>query len=228
MRLSNPAKIFLLVSLFLPIFASCGGSNNNQISQTGNDVEPKNGFPFSASEPQAYQADAIITFGGKVRKIHIAKKDEKRRVDYDAGTDIEHSLITGEMKIVSSSVKKIYAEVPADGDYPAGKLDDLTQGLLNAGQDTKFEKISSDNNITKYRIINGQEKTSELFIYTDAELGLPIRTEHFSLTGGERKLLYSFELKNVSRDVDDSLFKPNAGWKQVPYKEFLEAISPLK
>jgi len=228
MRLSNPVKIFISALLLLPAFAGCGGSDTNQNTQTLNNAELKSSFPFAAREPKAYQADAVITFGDKVRNIHIVKKDQSRRIDYDAGTDVEHSLIFGEKKIIAASAKKIFAEIPDGEASPAGTLDDLTQGLLNASRDTKFEEVSSENNITKYRVINGTEKTSEVFIYADSDLGMPIKTEHFSLTGGERKLLYSFELKNVSRDVDDSSFKPNADWKKVPYQEFIEAISPKK
>ncbi len=225
MRLSNPVKNFVYILLFLPVFVSCGGSEVDQNAKTQSTSPAKSNVPFSRREPDIYQAEAVITFGDKVRKIHIARKGEKRRIDYDLGTDNERSIINGEKRIVASSPKKIFAEMPDNGTSPEGTPDDMTQSLLNVSQDTRFEEISSENNITKYRVINGDQNTSEIFIYADGELGMPIRTEHFSLTGGERKLLYSFELQNVSRVVDDSIFEPAKDWKSVSYKNFIEETS---
>ena len=225
MCLSIPAKIFLPAMFLSLLFAGCGGSATNQNTEKAEIIEFKTGLPFSSIEPQVYQADAIITFGDRLRKIHIARKNDKRRIDYDAGTDSEHSLITGEKKFVASSRLKVFAEIPDDGSFPAGPLDDLAQSLLNISRDTKYEEISTENNIIKYRVLNGDQPTSEAFIYADTELGMPIRTEHFSLTGGERKLLFSFELQNVSRDVDEDVFKPAKDWKSISYKEFIEMMT---
>lgn len=225
MRLFISAKILFTLIFLSLTFAGCGGSETDRNTENAKILEFNTGLPFSSIEPQVYQADAIITFGDSERKIHIARKNEKRRIDYDTGTDGETAVIVSEKKFVASSRLKIFAEMPDDGSFPAGPLDDLAQNLLNISHDTKFEEISTENNITKYRVLNGDETASEVFIYADTELGMPIKTEHFSLTGGGRKLLFSFELQNVSRDVDDDVFKPAKEWKSISFKELFEAMT---
>lgn len=223
MFLSNTAGYFVICVLIAAGAVSCGLWQNKtpagvKISETVTDP-----VPFSTKEPGTYRAEIVIIAGGTERRIFTAKKGLSSRIDYDAGTPHERTVLHNGAGFVLLTSKKIYAEQMPDKTEGTGSEveNDMSAGLLNRRYSSAFENLGNENGLNKYRTTTGEKSRSESIIFVNEELGLPVRQDFYSIdTAGGRTLQYSVEMREISFDVDDSLFAVPRGFQKVSMDEF--------
>ncbi len=222
MFLSNPAKSFLACSLVLIISAGCGSGPDNR--NTGLTIVPeiKSEFPFSTKEPENFQCEMIVTAAETVRTTFIAKKGSKRRIDYDFGTASQRSFLQTDKDYIISYAKKIYAEIaPSQNSGTAENVwDEFTSRLLNGRGQAQIEEIGTEGNLRIYKIIIGESSFSEILIYVDPAIGIPVKQEFFSVNGDQKALQYSVEFKNLVLEIDDGLFEIPKNFQKVSPANF--------
>lgn len=226
MVLSNPAKFFLVASLFLLICTSCRFWQNNENKPVPLVSDIKSDIPFSTIEPENFQAEIVITANGIERKLFVARKGELRRVDYDFGEQNQHSVLETNKRYLLSSRQKTYAEVVT----PSGTdmSDPLAEQLLNLREYAKFEDLGIENNTETYRVKVGDSDSAEIIIYVEQASGLPVKQEFFSTNGEERTLQYSFEMRRVKLETDAGFFRIPADYRIVSIDEFYRIVNARK
>ncbi len=229
MFLSNPAKFFLASILLFFVFAGCRFWQNNQNTSVPLISETKDEFPFSTKEPEIFQAEIVVTSGDTERKTFIARNGERRRIDYNFGEENQHSVLQTDKEYVISNRKKIYAEILPRSRLSANQTpqNDLTSELLNRRDYAKFEKLGREDNLTRYRVRINESDASEILIYVDETIGIPVKQEFFSVNGEQKTLQYSVEMKNFKLETGDKLFAIPAGFRKVSIDEFFRGLTRM-
>lgn len=197
--------------------------------------------PFSTKEPERYQATRIITnveqnetadqsLRTVVNRTKIARDGQKRREEYEPGTD--DSLIYLETEVgqfILLPAKKLYADLDStiagnvDLDDSAGDSDDSPERLLNETRTiARYEMVGRETlagrNTTKYRVTSGEERgtgpATVTLIWIDEALGMPVRSETSS-PGETRKAKLTIELSDISQQVEPKLFELPNDYKKV-------------
>ena len=75
-------------------------------------------------------------------------------------------------------------------------------------------KIGRDNSIIKYRVRIDDDDTSEIIVYFDEAIGMPVKQEFYSVNGEEKTLRYAMEIVNFRTQPDDAAFTVPAGFAQ--------------
>lgn len=229
MFLLNKSKIVCQIFLASVIFSSCSfwrtsddsPKNPNTIAE--NDLSTR--IPFENTEPEIFQAEIVLSSflnGEKIERIiKAARNGAKMRYDYPNGSSF---LQKGENeKFFLDSNKKIYAQSPigaeslSDGGESLKDL--LTTEWLNEKSNVKFENLGAENGLAKYRV-KGENENSEVLIYVDENLKLPVKQEFYAINGGQKNLVSAVEIRNFKTQADDSLFEIPKDFKQVSIKEF--------
>jgi len=226
MFLSNPAKSFFASVLIFVFTVCCGFRQNDRTESTPLISETKPQIPFSTKEPDVFQCEIVVTTGETVRKTFVARKSEKSRIDYDYGEENQHAVLRNEKEYLIAFKRKIYTENSPISILNTSEIQfsDITSELLSRGDHVEFIEIASENNLLKYKVQNNESNTSEVFIYMDQRIGLPVKQEFFSVKGEERILRYSVELRNFTPDAQESLFEIPKGFRKVSLEEFYRTL----
>ncbi len=225
---SNLTKFSVTLVLIFLLFPACGWwqkSNNANLPQTPQvSDELKSEIPFSTKEPERFQAEIVVTAGETERKTFIARNGANRRYDFNFGAKNQLTNLQTDKNYLILPASKIYAENAAGAENVS--TDDWTNFLttewLSQKTEAKFEKLETAGNLTKYRVRLGDDDSSEIFLYIDEKLGLPVRQEFYA---GEQKVLtYTFELKNLKLETDANLFAVPADFKKVSAEEFRKVL----
>ncbi len=233
---SNKLKISRIL-LFLALYGSACSvwqdANNRNVSQPAAPfaaAEIKNGIPFSTREPDIYQAEIVVTTGDSEEKMFTARNGNYRRYDFNFSSDSLISVISdadGDRQFINHQ-KKIYAEdnfsEKSIGAPPSSENwnDFLTADLLNWKKNVSFEKISSENNLTKYSIVSNETNAAagETIISIDEELGFPVKSEFYAVESGAKILKFSVEMKNIKLQIEDKTFQIPENFRKVSLEEF--------
>ncbi len=198
--------------------------------------EVKNGIPFASKEPEVYQAEIVLTnyAGGEKseRVLFTARRGDKLRFDCENKIS---SLQSGEdIRFLIYNGKKIYAESQtnsaASGDVVNAAKDFLTVEWLNEKHGAKFENLGAENGLTKYLVslADAPNKNSETFIFVDENLKIPVRQEFYTISGGQKVLVFSMEIRNLRLEADDKLFELPKDYRKVSSNEFQKIIRQEK
>ena len=122
--------------------------------------------------------------------------------------------------------KKIYAENSKSATFQNAEnpFDFLTTEWLNQKADAKFESIDAENGIVKYRVIFGENQMLESIIWVDKNIGLPIKQEFYSITGEQRILNFTFEMKNFKPQADAGLFEVPKDFRKISVEDFRKIL----
>ena len=212
MRLSTPVKICVATLCLSPIFAGCSlwRSNENTTSFTAS--QPRTELPFSTREPEVFQADVVVRTGDVERTISLARDGTKRRIDYDPDTDQHRALlVTDKEYTIDFRSKRLTASEPS----PAGSAqNELLAHLLHVRNFTEFEEIGREGNAVQFRARINERKASEVIIFFDESIGLPVKQEFYSLESDQRLLRYTVELRNFKKKVDAGVFDVPVGFRR--------------
>jgi hypothetical protein len=224
-------KIFLvLAALFCQ---SCGfwqSKSDATASPTPFVVEElKSAIPFSTKEPEAFQSEIVLLAEGLEEKTFLARSGANRLIIFDFQTESETSVLhlgAGNQSFLIAPRRKIYAENEREnaGIQNATLEESLTAEWLNQKMDAKFERLGSENNLIKYRVILDESKNSEIIIFVDEKIGLPLRQEFYSVQGEQRNLTAAIELRNFNLQSDAKLFEVPTDYRKLTAKEFRETL----
>jgi outer membrane lipoprotein-sorting protein len=207
---------------FLP---ACHVWRNSETKPVQVAADRESVIPFSIIEPEAYQADVIITSGGASEAGFIARSGNRRRVDYIRGENKRSSIVDSDGEFYISYPGKVYAEaVPSAGEQRSTAADAIAGDILYHKNYAEFEDLGpAGNGVTRYSVTLGDDAASKAVISIDDATSLPIKQEFYSLVAGDAVLRYSVELRNVRLDADDGLFAVPQGFRKVSLKEFAQA-----
>lgn len=229
---SNSAKV-LFVFLFAAIlFSSCWSwqkAESETPAPTPFVVEDlKSDVPFLNKEPENFQAEFVVTASGKTDKTFMARNGGNQRLDYNFGEKNQFAILqTADNKTFQViSAKKIYAENLSDTNISntENPFDFLTTEWLNQKTDAKFEKLGAENDLTKYRAVFDENGKSEALIWIDEKIGLPVKQEFYSISGEQKTLNFTFEMKNFKSQTDESLFEIPKDFRKVSTEEFRKSL----
>jgi len=187
-------------------------------------------IPFLTKEPNVYQAEIVLINYGNgektERKTVVACNERKIVHIYETG--IYFLQLSENEKFLVHNRKKIYADsqTSLEVSTPTGEnlQDFLANEWLNQKTDTKFENLGAENNLTKYRVILANSQTSEIMIYVDENFKIPVRQEFYSISGEQKNLIFSMEIRNLKLQTDEKIFEVPKDFKKVSLKEFQEII----
>lgn len=187
------------------LFAGCSLWRGNENSTVTFASQPKNEYPFVAREPEVFQAELVVRVGETERRIFIARNGEKRRIDYDVGTDDQHGVVIADKEYLLFYKRKVFEERSMSSNA-AALYEPLSAQVLTARDYANFEEINRDRSVVEYSArINGSSN-SEARIFFDESVGLPVRQEFYSIEGEERKLQYSVAMEEFRTEADPELF----------------------
>lgn len=240
---STPAKLFYLVLFFSIGFSACGfwssrNENSNAAATPPNFTvqEIPSEIPFSNKEPEVFQGEIVVSnfTGGEKseRKTFVARSGTRRLAIYAAGEKTEVSFLQiDETRAFSIyPAKKIYTENAPNRASPAPSNsenfgDFLTVVWLNAKSSAAFENLGAENGLSKFLVRLNNSEASEILIYVDENLKIPVRQEFYSRAGEQKNLLYTVELKNFQLQADDNFFEPpSKDFRKVSKEEFDKVI----
>lgn len=211
-------RICGVFALVVCLFSGCRWiSRSSQVAPSATPVsidEPLSGIPFSTKEPERFSAEIVVTAEGDERRTLIARNGDKRRAEYNFGTPEAIATITADKVFRLSPASKTFVEIaPATGGASDDWQDFLTTEWVNGTRTAKFEKLETNAGITRYRAVFSD--ASEALIDVDEAVGLPVKQQFFVVSGTEKTLTYTFELKNFTTAPDDALFAVPKDYKKV-------------
>lgn len=217
-------------------------SANTSPTNANANSSPEATLTIAAREPEKYRAVLVFsaeteggqkTIGIPSLSAEVARNGADRRVSFKLpdGSDLIY-LEQGDKHIVIAPGRKQYAELtPEATGFQLQKL--MTPGQLvsfleklkgveRVGDDTmngraadKYRYATTTNTST-----SAGEVKSEAFVYVDKETGLPLRAELYTEASGSvqgvKGAKIVAEMRDISTNVDDSLFQVPAGLNKVP------------
>jgi hypothetical protein len=209
MFLSTPVKIFYAAVLFSLILAGCSSSGVEQNS-TSIPIPPrKSDLPFSTREPDVFQVDIVIKTGDRERLVSIAREGSKRRVTYDVGTDDQRTVVRTDKEYLLFAKRRAYVERELSSAAPQSELGSY---LLITRPRAEFEEVGREGTVVQYKAVINESGASEVVIFYDEAIGMPVKQEFYSTRGDDRKLRYSVELRNFKTSVDVGAFEIPSGF----------------
>jgi hypothetical protein len=215
---------------------------NTSPTNANANLSPQPALVSAAREPERYRAVLVVsaeteggqkTIGIPSLSAEIARNGADRRVAFKLpdGSDLIY-LEQGDKHIAIMPGRKQYAELTPEATgiqlqklMTAGQIVSYLEklkGVERVGDDTmngrpadKYRYATSTNTSTSAGQVN-----TEAFFYVDKETGLPLRVDLSSeATGnvqGVKGAKIVAEMRDISTNVDDSLFQVPAGLNKVP------------
>lgn len=220
MFLSNPAKSLLACILLLFFAAGCGFLRSSENKPVPLVPETKSRFPFRTKEPENFQCEIVVTAAEATRRTMLARKGGMRRVDFDVGEKNQRAILQTDKEYLIAFDRKVFAENTAKTGVGEAQFSELTSELLNRSERAEFEEIGREKSVVKYRVILESADLSEIIVYFDELIGLPVKQEFFAVNGAEKTLQYSVDVVGFLTEVDEGLFAIPAGFRKVSLDEF--------
>ena len=213
MFLSNPVKIFHAVCVISMIFSGCSLWRRDGEAPVASDTDTKSEYPFPTREPDVFQTKIVIRSGGTERRIFLARDHDRRRIDFDVDTDDHRAVVFGEKHYLLFFKRKTYSEQARGSNE--GDSGSLYSPMINRRDYSEFEEVDRVGSTIEFRARINESAVSEVSIFFDEKIGLPVRQEFYSIEGNERTLRYLFELYEFSTSVDAALFQVPADFRKV-------------
>jgi outer membrane lipoprotein-sorting protein len=210
-----------------------------------------NTLPFSTKEPSLYQADLVISFPSadtvadtvSEQKYFIARDGETRRTDYQLSEKDTMVLLEKPdgKAIILLPQKKCSTEEAAGAGNPVTSQnqslkESLTTGWLAEKIPANFTDLGKEDMggkmLSKYRVrfekTGGVESRGEALVWVDAELGMPVKTEIYSLKNDQPANKVITEFRNLKLSVDPGVFNLPAGCQNISAKEMQNIMRQMK
>ncbi len=226
MLLSVFVKHFLVFALLICASCNVWQTAENTDSPSPHVIEEiKTGVPFENKEPETFQTEIVVTNflnGEKTeRRYFLARNGAQRLTVFNRGEKGETSVLemADSRTFFINNEKKSYREDQTRAGQSNDGLDEfLTTEWLNQKMDAEFENLGTENNLTKYRVRLADSNISEILIFVDETLKLPVKQEFYSIAGEQKTLTLLVELKNFLTSADENLFKLPQDYKRTQTK----------
>jgi hypothetical protein len=226
---------------------------NTSPTNANANLSPETISAIAAREPEKYRATLVFsaeteggekTVGIPTLSAEVARNGADRRVSFKLpdGSDLIY-LEQGDKHIVITPARKQYAELtPEATGFQLQKL--MTPGQLVSyleklkGVERVGEETISGRTADKYRYATtantstsaGQVST-EAFVYVDKETGLPLRSELYTEASGNvqgvKGAKIVAEMRDISTNVDESMFQVPTGLNKVPPEQVRAQIDSI-
>lgn len=222
---SNPLKIFLVLAALFCSSCQVWQSAENANTEAFVAEEIKTGIPFSTKEPEVFQAEIVVSTGGAEKKFFTARNKGRHLTVFNRGEKDESAVLlteNGETFIINREKKTFRKNQNGAGDSSSGDrnlLDFLTTKWLVEKRDARFENLGAENNLTKYRVRLGDSKDSEILVFVDENLKIPVKQEFYSMADGQKNLMYSTEVKNFKLQAEEGLFELPKDYREISPKD---------
>jgi len=214
------------------LWQSSESGNANAFSAPFAAQELKSKIPFSSKEPDVYQTEIVLTnySGGEKseRRSFTARNGAKLRSDYE--NKISFLQPNENERFLIHNGKKIYVDSQTNSglaNETGDQIKDfLTTEWLNEKRGAAFENLGAENGLTKYRarLEDAANISSEVLIFVDENLKIPVRQEFYTVNGEQKILVFSMELQNLKLGTDDKLFELPENYRKVSSNEFQKAV----
>ena len=215
MFLSTPVKVFHAALFLSIVFAGCSVWRGNENSTVSFASQPKSEYPFVNREPEIFQTELVVRTGETERRMLIARNGDMRRVEFDVGTDDHRAVLITDKEYLLFFKRKVYEERSMTSTASA-IYEPLTAPILNLRDYADFAEIERVGSVVEYSARINDSPNSEVRIFFDVSIGLPVRQEFYSIEGDQRRLQYSVEFLNFRKAVDDGIFEIPPGFKRGP------------
>lgn len=228
---SNIIKLFLVCAA--AHVCSCSlwrGQTNATPAPTPFAVEElKSDVPFSTKEPDVYQTEIVLTGASGIAEKTFAAKNAANRLlilDFQTKTETAFLQIGEDQNYAIARQPKIYAENKSETNNAKSEplSDFLTVELVNRKTGARFETLSTENNLAKYRVNLEDAANSEMIIFVDERFGLPVRQEFYSGAGEQKNLTLTMELINYRSQTEPNIFEIPKDYRKVSLREFRETM----
>ena len=210
MFLSNLPRPFLLIVAFTLVMQACGSSQTNENKELSLTGESTSEFPFSVKEPEAYQADIVVTAVGTETRWSVARNGEKWRYDIYAGSEMTVSQIRSDKLYYIDHRKKVFWEM---SEKPGtGEIGDIARSFFRGYEHNDFDETGREDNIIKYKVRPVDKRPGSIVVSIDTASGMMIKQEFLAADGGVQ---YVYELRNLKLSVDDSTFAIPPGYQKI-------------
>lgn len=221
MSTSNFLKMLCLLAL-----AGCLSCRFWQPAETVSDTpviagEINTGIPFSVEEPPVFQAEIVVRAADSEKVYFTARNGQNHLTVFNRGEKNEIALVRrdGGDSLVIDHKNKTYRTGGAAANGPADldsvSLEFVTTRWLVEKKEASFENLGTENNLVKYRVRFDESAEAEVFIYFDTALQIPVRQEFFSTPAGQRKLMYTVEVRNFQTEAPDQLFAVPENYREL-------------
>lgn len=226
MFLSNPAKFFCLSAYLTLIFTGCFAQHKAESNTAPLISEALSDIPFSAKEPEIYQAEIVIHSNGIERKMFTARSGNLRRSDFNLGEPNQFSILRTDKNYLISLNKKTFAENTAGGPSASlgGPFDEFTSTLLYSRSHTDFTFLGREDGLEKYSVRLDGSDSAEAVVFVDEAASFPVRQEFSTLRGDERILQYTVEVRNLKLETGPGTFEIPAGFRQTSIEEVRKGL----
>lgn len=228
LRTLKSLSFFILPVFLLAGISGCGLWKDPGKFDSATDPEIDSAIstniPFSTKEPENFQAEIIISSFIKEQKSEqrylIARQNGNSLQTSYKGSEKERSILrTAENKTyLINHQTRSYRELTSGrgSAFSDDKLiKSLTSKWLNEKTSAKFEKAGTEKELTKYLVKFDDSTKTEVFIYVDEKLKIPVKQEFFSLYENKKTLTYRMEIKNFKSKANEELFKLPEGFEEV-------------
>lgn len=230
---------FVILAILTSFLASCGWWKKLTGSPTPTPTpltaqEIPTNIPFQTKEPESYEAELIVsTFSGDekiVKKTFTAKSGARLFTVFNQGEKSAFSTLrneTGGVYLISDQAK-VFAEetqtaAPPESEESTSNF--IMTEWLNGKTNAVFDKLETENNVTKFRVNLDAARNTEILLYIDENLQMPVKQEFYSTGGEEKKLLLAAEIVNVKTPADEKYFRMPAAYKKVSREEFDKIVN---
>jgi len=193
-----------------------------------------------------YQADIVISFpSGPVgdaageQKYFVARDGETRRTDYqlsDKETVILLEKPDGRTLILLPNKKCAAEDTSVPGSALPSQNESLKESLTTAWlaeeipanfADLGKEEINGKA-LAKFRVRfekrGSVESASEALVWVDTELGMPVKTELYTIKNDQQLNKVATEFRNLKLSVESGVFDLPAGCQNIPFKEMQKLL----
>lgn len=223
-------KKLCFAALFLSLFSACRFWQQNEAPASNQNTfqagELKSEIPFSIKEPENFQAELVIKTGETERKTFVARNGANRFYTFNYGQNNATSLLQSDKHYLILPDKKQFAENSSEIAVQMSDWDEfLTVEFLNSTTEAEFEKLETLENITKYRVLFDGKQISEALIYFDEAQKIPVKQEFYSVSGEQKDLIYTFEIRDLKMPADAGFFVIPPDFKKVSIEELRKEIN---
>lgn len=220
-------KVFLII--FFLFCSSCGfwrsaENANSDVPIISDDA--KSGIPFESRESEIFQTEIVVTNflndEKTEKKYFLARSGNKTLTIFNRGEKTENSVLNdGAKTFFINGETKTFREnqTISNAALASDELQDfLTTEWLSKKLASNFEKLETQDNLTNYRVRLNDSNASEIILTYDETLKMPVKQEFYSISGDQKNLTMTVEIKNFQTSVDEKLFVLPQDYKRAETK----------